>query len=351
MSPEGLAEALRRLTAAAATRPQPEPTAKKPTPAETGIIAQPPFDRHLEAPHAPPPTEPTTGTPEWWSDLTEAGRAPLIAKASSTLSPRTAWHNLNDDNKKKVTAAYEAQQKAIADAPTWAEVMSAAPKNEKGRPDTDLIFSTVETITGGERVFGRLTPEQKIELLAAMKATAKELAVPPRKAGYGEQNKLVSKERAEELRVRLRAKLKNQVSAGIDPEILAIGTELAAFHIEAGARKFADFARAIAKDLGVAINDIRPYLRSWYNGARDLMEDAGHDIAGMETPDQVREALKTISAEDQADETAKLEKPSPAPLEGAPTPKVQGIERGGQIGAGAGLRGGTDTQGDQQPGS
>ena len=93
--------------------------------------------------------------------------------------------------------------------------------------------------------------------------------------GYGANNKLVSRDRYEELKKRMRQKLGGQLNMGIDPEILAIGTEMAAFHIEAGARKFADYARHMIDDLGDAI---RPYLKSFYNGVRDLPEvqEAGY---------------------------------------------------------------------------
>ena len=91
---------------------------------------------------------------------------------------------------------------------------------------------------------------------------------------YGASNKLVSRDRYEELKKRMRQKLGGQLNMGIDPEILAIGTEMAAYHIEAGARKFADYATHMIADLGDAI---RPYLKSFYNGARDLpeMQEAG----------------------------------------------------------------------------
>ena len=85
-------------------------------------------------------------------------------------------------------------------------------------------------------------------------------------SAYGQNNKIVSKERADELRKRLRDKL-NNLNSGFDPEVLAIGTELAAYHIEAGARKFADFSKAMIEDIGDAI---KPYLKAIYNGARDL---------------------------------------------------------------------------------
>lgn len=113
---------------------------------------------------------------------------------------------------------------------------------------------------------------------------------------YGAKNKLVSSERAAELRARLKSKL-TQLNSGIDPEMLAIGTELAAYHIEAGARRFVDFARAVAADLDTTIDRIRPYLRGWYNGARDMIEDAGMPIDGMDGPEQVREALATLTTD------------------------------------------------------
>ena len=104
--------------------------------------------------------------------------------------------------------------------------------------------------------------------------------------GYGADNKLVSRERYEELKKRMRKKLRGQLNMGIDPEILAIGTEMAAYHIEAGARQFADYARHMIDDLGDAI---RPYLKSFYNGARDLPEVQEAGLSNEMTPyDEVR---------------------------------------------------------------
>lgn len=101
------------------------------------------------------------------------------------------------------------------------------------------------------------------------------------------QNRLVTDERYAELRERMRKKLGGQMNIGIDPEILAIGTEMAVYHIEKGARKFAEYAKAMINDLG---DEIRPYLKSFYNGARELpeMEEAG--LADkMDSYDEVRQ--------------------------------------------------------------
>lgn len=95
---------------------------------------------------------------------------------------------------------------------------------------------------------------------------AKRVAEREQKKEYGSQNKVVSTERYEELRKRLRSKL-NTLNAGYDPELLQIGAEMAAYHVEAGARKFVDFAKRMISDMG---DNVRPYLKLFYNAVRDF---------------------------------------------------------------------------------
>lgn len=100
-------------------------------------------------------------------------------------------------------------------------------------------------------------------------------------------NRLVTDERYAELRERMRKKLLGQMNIGIDPEILAIGTEMAVYHLEKGSRKFAEYATAMIADLGDAI---RPYLKAFYNGARDLPEVAENGLDADMTPyDEVQQ--------------------------------------------------------------
>jgi cell division protein FtsB len=80
------------------------------------------------------------------------------------------------------------------------------------------------------------------------------------------ENPLVTDERYEELKKRLRSKISN-LNVGFDPEVLSIGMEMAAYHIERGAKKFVDFSREMIKEFG---DGIRGYLKSFYNGARDM---------------------------------------------------------------------------------
>ena len=88
----------------------------------------------------------------------------------------------------------------------------------------------------------------------------------------------------QELRNKLKAKLRGQLNVGVDPELFMIGVELASMEIEDGARKFVDFAKKMISEIG---DEIRPYLKSIYNGTRDLpgMESLSEEM----TPyDEVR---------------------------------------------------------------
>ena len=214
--------------------------------------------------------------------------------------------------------------------------------------------------------------------------TAPVQAEASQQAEYGANNKLVSKDRAAELRERLKAKFA-QLNSGIDPEILAIGTELAVFHIEASARKFSEFAKAMAADLDMPLARLRPYLRSWYNGARDMMEDSNVSIEGMDSPDAVRAELAKLDeqpveqpaamvsntdengprptsgldamvaefdAEVERNGTAtELGEPGAPALEGAPAEPVRATAEVRETGSSPAAGSAADGQGDGRPGA
>lgn len=92
---------------------------------------------------------------------------------------------------------------------------------------------------------------------------------------------LVSDERMEELKSRLRRKLNGQFNIGIDPETLAIGLELTAGYKDRGIKSFADYAKVMVNDLG---DVIRPYLKAFYNGAREMPEIVENGLASDMTP-------------------------------------------------------------------
>ena len=129
-------------------------------------------------------------------------------------------------------------------------------------------------------------------------------------------------QRKQELRNKIKAKLRGQLNVGVDPELFMMGVELASMEIEDGVRKFADFTKKMIAEIG---DEIRPYLKSIYNGARDLpgMEELSKEMTpydevrvfnvatiGKETEDvkpSVFDTAKQISNEQAVERSAKEE--------------------------------------------
>lgn len=185
----------------------------------------------------------------------------------------------------------------------WQEEMNKA--LEKADPEHPLFKKLQASAKNGLKSVSDRAVALRQAREIEKKAEAQEQKYQPEKPkvkAEPSKNTLVSDDRAAELRARLKAKL-SQLNSGIDPEIMAIGAELAVYHIERGARKFAALAKNIANDLDVSVEKIRPYLRSWYNGARDMMEDMGADIQGMDSAETVRAELAKLDNPQQQSTT------------------------------------------------
>lgn len=143
----------------------------------------------------------------------------------------------------------------------------------------------------GDKLAGLLMPLRMAQYLEGLDFELLKNKPAPQ---FGAGNKLVTPERAEELKKKLRAKL-DQVSAGVDPELIALGTELAVFYIEGGVRRFADFAQRMMTDLGAKV---KPYLRSFYEAARHF---PGNEAAAaeMSTAAEITTALAAMEKEGQ----------------------------------------------------
>lgn len=211
-----------------------------------------------------------------WNQLKENGTASELDNFHKKV--KVALNGIAQ--KKGVVAEFEQLK---VDIENFAKDYNKLPKTEQS---TNTNPSAAETAT---------TNNQQVNEATNTEAT-------PKPKAEVSENRLVSDERAAELRARLKAKL-SQLNSGIDPEIMAIGAELAVYHIERGARKFAAFAKNIANDLDVSVDKIRPYLRSWYNGARDMMEDMGADIQGMDSAETVRAELAKLDNPQQQSNT------------------------------------------------
>lgn len=201
-----------------------------------------------------------------------------------------------------------------------------SPKDEPGKPvekkrwkyslhvDKTSGYTTIERddvygvipITDGNWKIKAESPEEMLEILSNPKNNTQELLdefgvtlknkisfrkiaeeekkakeAKPAESSYGSNNKMVTNEQYEALKARMKKKL-NQLNMGMDPEMIEIGTMMAVYHFEAGARKFADYAKHMIDDCG---DGIRPYLKSFYNAIRDY---PGINDAEMTSYEEVR---------------------------------------------------------------
>lgn len=172
----------------------------------------------------------------------------------------------SEESARQLAETVVGNKEAVADAQpvSLADINKVTEQQpQAGETEEDDIFSQAE----------RIAAEVERERLAKQEEKDEKKSNPS-------GNKLVTDERYAELRERLRKKL-NNLNVGIDPEILSIGIEMAVYHLEKGSRKFADYATAMIAYLG---DVVRPYLKAFYNGARDLPEVESSDFATDLTP-------------------------------------------------------------------
>lgn len=109
-------------------------------------------------------------------------------------------------------------------------------------------------------------------------------------------NTVFTEDAYQKARALLRSKL-NNLNSGIDPELMQAGFVVAGYHIERGARKFVDFSARMIEDMGEAV---KPYLKAFYNGVRDL---PGIDQITKEMDDYA-----TVTAADASAPTKEVQK-------------------------------------------
>lgn len=178
------------------------------------------------------------------------------------------------------------QRKAFSE---YREVASAGSPREKEMQAAKDGTGVVDNSTAAGATFDELEKETDTGIPVSDNMT---------EPSYGSSNTLISSEQYEELRRRMREKL-NNLNMGFDPELFTIGTQMAMYHIEAGARKFADFAKRMIEDLG---ENVRPYLKSFYESARHM--------PGMENIAPQMDSPSSVKSTDVNDLDAKKEKKS-----------------------------------------
>jgi len=233
-----------------------------------------------------------------WKKAREKKNAPKAAPKPAASAPKQ-----------------ETDDERAANSPTWAEIMSSLPKDAQGRADMELAAKLMFEITGKKQPgYKDLSTDQRYEMLDRTKAAAEEAT---KAASYGTDNKIFTKSAADAAREILRKKLGGStLNVGIDPELMVAGLQLAGYHIEAGARSFAAYSKAMIEDMG---EGIRPFLRSFYDAVRSY---PGFDAAGMDSAAEI-DAAGTV------DETAENSAPVAEPSDKAKDDFIAKLEKTG----------------------
>lgn len=204
---------------------------------------------------------------------------------------------------------------------------------------------TIPTRDGGTSIATNRTNRPQFQTAEEAKANEKPAPAPEPEKPAVSANTIFTEDAAAKAREFLKKRLNAaQFNSGIDPEVMVAGVTLAGYHIEKGARTFAAYAKAMLADLG---DVARPYLKSWYLGAK--FDPRSSALTGMSSAAEVEAA--DIDALEKVDEPAKLGQPSADALAGVPADALQGTEGGGQARGGVAGRGETDARGDVGTGS
>ena len=179
------------------------------------------------------------------------------------------------DNKQNTDTAVQPTQiasgkvEAVAtEKPVTTETtQQTVPQTQQQVSDTETVQKPQQTVEPTVQQTQQPVQETKQEPKSEKKET---------KSSSSVKHTLVTDSEYENLKKRMRQKL-NNLNVGFDPEILEIGTKMAIYHIEGGTRKFIQYAKAMIDDLG---DQIKPYLKSFYNAARDLpgMEELSKEM-------------------------------------------------------------------------
>ncbi|UYZ60122.1 hypothetical protein [Hymenobacter latericus] len=137
-------------------------------------------------------------------------------------------------------------------------------------------------------------------------------AVAPDSPAYGATNRYFTKQGYQDLKKRLKGLA---FSTPLPPDLVYLG----AYHIEAGARRFADFSKKVLRDVGARV---KPHLAQLYEEAKAELVSRGAAIDGTEGPDGVALALEKEQAAALAKRVVKLVEDKDGDVQADPTKRM-----------------------------
>jgi hypothetical protein len=255
--------------------------------------------------------------------LTEANPEPTRAETKGTHDEngvRKNPSNVRKPGEELSTEAQTVQHKALESISSLSNDNLDKMARELGINPNDPIYSRAKEMRGeGREQTGRIRQANAIlermnsdEIVKAASKTAEinerpeaanwarakraeevfkeRLAGAQQAEGYGAKNTGVTKE-AKDAALKSFNDKATRSNAGFDPSMLADAAKVAAYHVEAGARAFADFSAKMIEDFG---EGIRPYLKDLHTKASEegLKEETAKTSA--KDTDHMQAAIKEL---------------------------------------------------------
>jgi hypothetical protein len=294
-----------------------EPDRAAPTSSTDGVNTfnfGPPFSKPGEVDVNGPNGIKLLWKPLWEQAREKAGlvpaKKPAAPSGGETPPPRDV------SRKEGAAGPVVPDQRTRADLKKRGEQVLSKMDAERRMGDGERIFAFSESDEQPVELFtieqiGSTTADRLMALPPAEKAGSAKRpveAAPTKALGIGSTNKVFTEDAAEKARALLKKKL-GQINAGLDPEVIQAGIQLAGYYIEGGARRFRDYSKKMIADLGEAV---RPYLKAWYLAVRNY---PGFDKTGMESEAEVEAIEKALERENELRAPKKKAKPLPVEIE------------------------------------
>jgi hypothetical protein len=254
------------------------PTNRAPPPIEPSpavppdVIAVPPGGFHAAPPkpELPPLAGPSVRVGE------QVVRFPDEAHAALFEYGEKLAFGEEDAAARAAIAARNAGMDIDAEAKTYYDAVAKKVEGQAGEVDAPRVGEpTPERFTTSPGAIAAEHDQQVTQLeTEAMQAAVE------RRPDYGAANRIVTRADADETRAVLREKAA-QANVGLDPDAITAAFKLAVYHIEAGARSFVDFSRAVIADVG---EWARPHLQEWYDQAVAAISEFSRSEYGGSLP-------------------------------------------------------------------
>jgi hypothetical protein len=253
------------------------------------------------------------------------GMGPLGVKADSNqtepLNPqprgprRMDWWWTNNPDLRRTALKNAGVSDLFQQIPMLSDVSKTLDGDQHEALKQAIFGPEVERQSKNEKPIKNAAPVNEGE---AQESTAQNQEPVKKRAGLSEAESA----ELDALEAEMAAMMKGQINSGLDPKLVQIAYRMGTLYIRQGKRRFTDFIKALMDGVGLTLEQAQPIARNAYNQLRDDMDLDGQDLTGMQTSQEVLQAVRDLRAAEVKPETT----PEPTPTT-EPTPA---LKAGGQ---------------------